>query len=472
MPIFPNRRNVLGRRGAQRALLAFASLVACWLLPALSARADIGSFVVVDAGTGAVMDQKNATRPWYPASLTKMMTAYITFKAVRQGRARMDSIVVQSANSRAEPPSKLGLKVGTRFTVETALKIILVKSANDIAVALGEAIGGSESTFIDMMNAEAQRLGMRDTHFVNPHGLPDNRQVTSARDMAILALALRRDFPESRDYYKLSALQYGSKTLRSANREFLVRVPGADGMKTGYICNSGYNVAATATRRGRTILVVVLGAASGLERAAFARSALDDAFRKRSGGRSLESLGPAKGSLPPDGYCRSNPKPGLKGLVASYDMGGGKKGFGASALSFASSKPGGIVMPVIGRGSGSKPGKADLKEFKLSNGKTDWKKVLDRTLGPVQRDYATLQISMGVPNGAQPPRASQWVAGLLPEVIPLPARHPGHGTVVTQAAQATQATEDEDLPVLTAPARAPGSLFTPNSGSGVPVPKP
>ncbi len=273
-------------------LLGLAFALALMAFSATPLRAEIGTYILIDARTGAVLDEQDATRKWYPASLTKMMTAYVTFKAIREGKASLNSIVVQSANSIKEPPSKMGFKVGTQFTVETALKIIMIKSANDIAVALGEAIGGSEPAFIDMMNAEARRLGMNDTVFVNPNGLPDNRQITTARDMAILAQALRNDFPQAQDYYNHPGIKFGKKTLRSANREFLMRVRGANGMKTGYICNSGYNVAASVTRNGRTLIAVVLGAASGLERIAFTRDLMDKGFRKRSGRYNAQDTAP------------------------------------------------------------------------------------------------------------------------------------------------------------------------------------
>lgn len=415
------------------------------------------------------MSEKNATRLWYPASLTKMMTAYVTFKAVHEGRANLNSIVVQSPNSRSEPPSKMGFKVGTQFTIDTALKIILVKSANDVAVALGEAVAGSESNFIQMMNAEARRLGMNDTVFTNPHGLPDNKQVTTARDLAILALALRRDFPESRTYYNQAALKLGNKVLRSANREFLLRVPGANGMKTGYICNAGFNVAASATRRGRTILVVVLGAASGLERTAFARAALDKAFQERPGNRNLLSLRGAGGRPPADGYCRRNPKPGLKGIMTNYDL--GKQDEKTSLFSFlspgAKSNPGSFVMPVINPGASGKK-TPDLKEFMLPNGKTDWELVLDRSLGPRRLPYAPVPISLGVPKGAERPRANQWAIGQMPVDTPIPRAKPIAADMSAPAPEATlQDKHLEDRPV-----RAPGSLFSPADGGAVMVPLP
>lgn len=351
-------------------------------LAASPARADIGAYVLIDANSGAVIEQENATRKWYPASLTKMMTAYVTFKAIREGKASLNSAVVQSANSAAEPPSKMGFKVGTRFTVDTALKIILIKSANDVAVALGEAIGGSEANFIAMMNAEARRLGMTATRFTNPHGLPDNSQVTTARDMAILAMALRRDFPESRDFYSHPGLRFGKKTLRSANREFLMRVPGANGMKTGYICNSGYNVAASVTRGGKTLIGVVLGAGSGLERTAFARQLFDDGFRKR-GGQNIMQLSGTSGGPPADGYCRRNKSPGPKGYMARFDM--------------EKEKQGGFLF--FGKSKKADEDKLDASGFTLANGKPDWHKILDRTLGPRRIAYRPIEVGLGNPKG-------------------------------------------------------------------------
>ncbi|QFT66348.1 D-alanyl-D-alanine carboxypeptidase DacC precursor [Labrenzia sp. THAF35] len=364
------------------------------------ARADIGAYVLIDASSGAVIEQENATRKWYPASLTKLMTAYVTFKAIRDGRASLDSAVVQSKNSAAEPPSKMGFKVGTRFTVDTALKIILIKSANDVAVALGESIAGSEAGFIAMMNAEAQRLGMSNTRFYNPHGLPDNRQVTTARDLAILALALRRDFPESRNYYDHPGIRFGKKTLRSANREFLLRVPGANGMKTGYICNSGYNVAASATRGNKTLIAIILGAGSGLERTAFARQLFDEGFRKR-GGRSITSLSGTSGNPPADGYCRRNKSPGPKGYMARFDM--------------EKEKQGGFLF--FAKANKSDEDKLDDSGFKLSNGKPDWAKILDRTLGPRRIAYRPLDVGLGNPKGSPSVSPGTVPAGAASEAV-------------------------------------------------------
>ncbi len=445
------------------AVVTFAVLFFC-LVPG-DAKADIGAFILVDAKSGAVVDQKNATRKWYPASLTKMMTAYVTFKAIREGRATLNSAVVQSKNSLSEPPSKMGFKVGTRFTVDTALKIILIKSANDVAVALGEAISGSEAAFIAAMNAEARRLGMTNTRFTNPHGLPDNGQVTTARDMAILAMALRRDFPESRDFYKYPGIRFGKKTLRSANREFLLRVPGANGMKTGYICNSGYNVAASVSRKGRTLIAIILGAGSGLERTAFARQLFDNGFRKR-GGQNVSSLTGSSGNPPANGYCRRNKSPGPNGYMARFDMQSEKRG---GFLFFKADK--------------TKEKNVDASGYTKSNGKPDWAKILDRTLGPRRLAYKPLQVSLGNPSGQPAAGATTSALEVLApaEDVPTPVANPMRRAEMQIRAKLQQTAEASAVGAIpqteqvaggdSSPA-APGSIFRKGLDFSVPVPAP
>jgi len=449
-------------------IYSFAFLVLVASLAAGPARADIGAFILVDAKTGAVVEQKNATRKWYPASLTKMMTAYVTFKAIREGRATLKSAVVQSKNSLSEPPSKMGFKVGTRFTIDTALKIILIKSANDVAVALGEAVSGSEAAFIAAMNSEAKRLGMTNTRFTNPHGLPDNRQVTTARDMAILAMALRRDFPEARDFYNHPGIRFGKKTLRSANREFLLRVPGANGMKTGYICNSGYNVAASVTRRGRTLIAIILGAGSGLERTAFARQLFDNGFRKRKGGQKVTSLTGSSAGPPADGYCRRNRSPGAKEYMARFDM--------------ENKSNGGFLF--FKKANDRQLKNVDESGFTLANGKPDWAKILDRTLGPRRLAYRPLQVGLGNPTGS--PTAAGSVAGapVPADGIPVPVANPvrlaeikiraqlqtsEQGSTTGAIAQASAVSPQPDTGTAQA---APGSIFRQGLDFTVPVPTP
>ncbi len=381
-------------------------------LPAIPARADIGAWIVVDMDSGAVLDQKQALRQWYPASITKLMTAYVTFKAIREGRATLQSAVTISANAHAEPPSKMGFKPGTRISLESALKMVIVKSANDVAVAVAEAIGGSEPAFIGLMNAEARRLGMSATRFVNPHGLPDNRQVSSARDLAVLARAVWREFPEHRAYFNFAGIRVGKKTLRSANREFLLRVQGANGMKTGYICNSGLNVVVSATRGGRTVMAVILGAASGVERAAKARALIDAGFKDR-GGRSVDQLSGVSGKPPADGYCKRNSRPKAEELMAAF----ARKTRSPSVLSFARGdlNGGGIRRSIVAAPAPSPSGQVGSSTVpKRADGKTDWAKVMDTVIGPRRRAYEAVPVSTAAPRTAVAPRIVAGEPVLVP----------------------------------------------------------
>ncbi len=236
-----------------------------------------GPYLVADAETGRIIEAFDAMRPWYPASTTKMMTIYVTFQAVRDGEISLADEIVYSARAAAEPPSKMGFRPGSTLTLDHALQILMVKSANDVAVAVAEAVGGSVEDFADRMNAAAEDLGMTRSHFVNPHGLPDDRQVSSARDMALLAQALLKDFPERRPYYTIPAIQYGNDILKNYNR-LVDRYPGTTGMKTGFICASGYNLVASAERNGRELIAVVFGAYGGNLRNERAAKLLDSAF--------------------------------------------------------------------------------------------------------------------------------------------------------------------------------------------------
>jgi D-alanyl-D-alanine carboxypeptidase len=278
-------------------MMVLLSALAAAIIAPPAARADIGSYIVVDLSSGAVLDQDNPFQPWYPASITKLMTAYVTFRALREGRVRPTSPVTITKRAAAQAPSKMGFKVGTVITVDTALKIIIVKSANDIAVALGEAVGGSEAAFVAEMNATARRLGMTTTRFVNPHGLPADGQLTSARDMAVLARTILTEFPEHRGLFQITALQLGKKLIPTHNR-LLERFRGVDGMKTGFICNSGFNMVATATRGGRTLVAVVLGAYTAAERNEFAAMLFTKNF-DRGGGTRLASLAVPASPGPP-----------------------------------------------------------------------------------------------------------------------------------------------------------------------------
>lgn len=234
--------------------------------------------IVIDMQSGNVLSANEAHHRWYPASLTKLMTAYIAFRDVAAGNVTMLSPVRVSRNALSKPPSKMGYPVDSRMTLENALKMVIVKSANDIAVAVGESLYGSEEAFVAQMNIEAVRLGMVGTRFANPHGLFAREQYSTPRDFAILARAIRQEFPQYSKWYSYNSIRAGENNLFGYNL-LLGRFAGADGMKTGYVCASGYNMVATATRAGRTLIAVVMGAQSAEARAVLAADLLEGGFQ-------------------------------------------------------------------------------------------------------------------------------------------------------------------------------------------------
>lgn len=221
--------------------------------------------LLVDMRTGEVLYNDDGDKPWHPASLTKLMTAYVAFAAVAQGRISLDTPIKISKNAWNQAPSKSGLAVGSSITLRDALYILVVKSANDIAVAVAEAVSGSTDTFVGEMNAMARAMGLTATHYANPHGLHDASQVTSARDLAVLTLYIRRDYPQYLPMFGTEAVTLGKASLES-NNGLLMHFQGTTGMKTGYVCASGLNIVATVNRGGRELLGVVLGGSSARER--------------------------------------------------------------------------------------------------------------------------------------------------------------------------------------------------------------
>lgn len=234
--------------------------------------------LVVDVSSGQVLSQEEATASWYPASLTKLMTAYVALDAVRSGRMTMDTPLVVSPRATRMAPSKMGFRAGSEVTLGNALVMLMVKSANDIAVTIAEGVGGSVEGFAEEMNRASASLGMTQSHWVNPNGLPDKRQVTSARDLAILGRALLTHFPEYAYLYNIGAMQLGSRITPTHNG-LLGRYPGADGMKTGFTCPAGFNLVASASRGGQRLIAVVLGAPSASARTAKAAALLDRGFQ-------------------------------------------------------------------------------------------------------------------------------------------------------------------------------------------------
>jgi D-alanyl-D-alanine carboxypeptidase len=257
---------------------AFLSLCAGFALLAPSI-ATASPALVFEPYNGTVFYAEDPDAPWFPASLTKLMTAYVAFHALKDGEVKPDTPVICSKNAAKQAPTKLGLPVGKSITLETAIKVIIVKSANDVAVMVAETVGGSEEAFVARMNAAAKKLGMTSTQFANPHGLPNEHQYTSARDLARLARALIIEFPEHADIFAETHVQVGQKNLRTHNG-LLISFPGADGMKTGFICDSGFNIVVSATRDGRKLVAVVLGEPSTRVRNARAAQLLENGFKR------------------------------------------------------------------------------------------------------------------------------------------------------------------------------------------------
>lgn len=221
--------------------------------------------LLIDAQTYEVLYAEEAGQSWHPASLTKMMTAYVAFAAIRDGRIGLDTPITISQHAWNQAPSKSGLEVDSAITLRDALYILIVKSANDVAVAIAEAVSGSVPAFVDEMNHMARAMGLTATHYANPHGLHDPAQVTSARDLAVLTLYIQRDFPQYMPMFDTETVTLG-KVKYESNNGLLQHFAGTTGMKTGYICASGLSIVATVERQGRSLVAVVLGGSSARER--------------------------------------------------------------------------------------------------------------------------------------------------------------------------------------------------------------
>jgi D-alanyl-D-alanine carboxypeptidase len=284
------------RRPSLNGLVLVAGLAIAAIAPR-AAHAE--ALLVVEVDTGKVLQAENATYPWYPASVTKLMTTYVTLKAVKDGRISLDTLLTVSPAAASQSPSKMGFRPGIQVTVDNALKMMMVKSANDMAVVLAEGVGGSIDGFSAQMNQTAQRLGMTQTSYVNPNGLPAEGQITSARDLAILARAIIRDLPEYEYFVHIPSIRYGRRVTQNFNK-LIGRFPGADGMKTGFICASGYNLVASATRNGKRLIAVVLGASSGKMRAVRAAQLLERGFANNGLGWLKPALGTVDNLVPID----------------------------------------------------------------------------------------------------------------------------------------------------------------------------
>jgi D-alanyl-D-alanine carboxypeptidase len=254
--------------------------------------------IVVDANSGKVMHAANADALRHPASITKIMTLYLLFEQLEAGRLKLDTELPVSAHAASQAPSKLGLRPGQSIEVEDAIKALVTKSANDVAAVVGEAIGGSEREFARLMTRKARSLGMAETIYVNASGLPASEQVTTAREQAILGRAVQERFPRYYRYFSTRVFTYRGRAMRNHNR-LLGRVDGIDGIKTGYVRASGFNLVANLRRDGRHLVAVVMGGPSGGVRDARMRQLLEGNVQTASVRRTAPVLAEAAPSRQP-----------------------------------------------------------------------------------------------------------------------------------------------------------------------------
>ena len=353
--------------------------------------------IVMDAKTGEVLYAERADSPRYPASVTKLMTFYLAFESLATGRLHLGDMIVVSPHAAAQPATKLGLRSGETIRVEDALHAMAVHSANDMAVAVAERIGGTESEFAAQMTLKAQQLGMLNTRYVNANGLPDNRQISSARDIAILARAIIRDYPQYYSFFSQQEFTYRGKTMVNTNH-LLGKMPGVDGLKTGFTNAAGFNLAASAMRNGHRLIAVVMGGSSGAVRNANVEGLLltgFDIMQRRDRGEKIlatqDLFAPQTG-----GYGAYHPSPEASDpidvvltrtdnptgpLTVSNTMAAAKAGRVADAIRQAAVTPGGGKHWWIQVGRFRSRGEARGRVEKLAHG---YARLLDDAEGSVE----------------------------------------------------------------------------------------
>jgi D-alanyl-D-alanine carboxypeptidase len=245
--------------------------------------------IVVDGNSGRTLFSVNENQPRHPASVTKVMTLYLLFEQLEGGRLRLDSPLMISQHAAAQAPSKLGLQPGETIEVEHAIKAVVTKSANDIAVAIAENIGGDEDSFAQMMTSKAHALGMHGTHFANASGLPNSEQITTAHDLAVLGRAIQDRFPHYYRYFSTHSFAYRGAVMRNHNH-LLGRVEGMDGIKTGYTAASGFNLLTSVRRNGRHIVAVVLGGATAGARDHYMANLIEEHIEDGAGERTARAI--------------------------------------------------------------------------------------------------------------------------------------------------------------------------------------
>jgi D-alanyl-D-alanine carboxypeptidase len=264
-------------RRISRCLAALSLGVTLALTAGLASAQERYASIVVDADTMTVLHARNAEAPRFPASLTKVMTLYLLFDALRSGQLQITDQITMSAHAASMQPSKLGIRAGGTISVQDAIEALIAKSANDVAVAIAERLGGTESRFAALMTVKARSLGMISTRFTNASGLPDREQVTTALDMARLADSIMIEHSHFYNYFSIGQMDWEGQRFPNHNR-LLGRVQGVDGIKTGYTRASGFNLMAAARRDGRRVIAVVLGGSTARERDDHMAELLEAAF--------------------------------------------------------------------------------------------------------------------------------------------------------------------------------------------------
>jgi D-alanyl-D-alanine carboxypeptidase len=294
-----HRSLILTRLLVQFTVLVFSSLVLLGTLNPAAAKPQF-SAIAVDARTGKILFGSAIDGQRHPASLTKVMTLYVLFEDLKSGSIKLTSDLKVSQRAASMQPTKLGLKPGATISVEDAIKVLVTRSANDIATTIGENLEGTEANFAARMTRTARAIGMSKTTFKNASGLPNPAQVTTARDMATLSLRIQRDFPEYYPYFRITSFSYKGQTIRTHNR-LLGKYQGTDGIKTGYIVASGFNLTTSAKRGDKRIVGVVMGSSSGNARNKYMMKMLDNAFPKCVDGKMIAAAaGTSEGALVPD----------------------------------------------------------------------------------------------------------------------------------------------------------------------------
>ncbi|MDE3175555.1 MAG: D-alanyl-D-alanine carboxypeptidase [Pseudomonadota bacterium] len=416
-----------------------SALALALLFVGLGAAKAAEPYLVADAQTGEVLMQNDASEPWFPASTTKLMTVYVALNAVHDGRLTMDTPLKVSARAARMPASKMGFRPGTLVTLDNALKMLMVKSPNDIAVTVAEGVSGSVEDFAAEMNATAKKLGMHESHFVNPNGLHNEDHYSSARDMAILARALLKDFPDETGLYSIGALQLGDRIIRNHNG-LIGRYPGADGMKTGFTCPAGWNVVATAQRQGRRLIVVVFGAPSPRLRTNEAAMLFDRGFAMSGTGQTLDALPAAAVTEPPnmrDVICRG------RGRAAMIAM---QEDFVASAVAessaaFATGRNG---VPMLAAAMEAPPAVGAIADEKVTfdpvpvfiGAKPGWTGPILAARGAAEEEETSPVSAYSAQKDAKAPEAEAAKAALKSVVKPPVRLKGGHLTPQARARKA------------------------------------